>query len=596
MPWDLEQNGSFIRDTRAVVNADGQRRRFPGWGEIFVYGEANLAQPDRSEERPHVLLGELYSTALCGNDITGSCFYVIGSLASAAGIWAPLCALFASATLWLYRWVYTEAVTALPFNGGIYNILLNCSRSKRIASFVATLTILSYIATAVVSATSAANYAVSLFAPGSCDDRTADGCYVIPIAVSLIVLFAVLKLIGMSESAVVAAGIFTFHLVTMSVLACASVLFLFTHGDAMAVLQDNFHYTIDSGDHVGKLLQGLSAAMLGVSGFESSANFVEEQAEGVFPKTLRNMWVAVSFLNVGFVSLALGCIRLVVLVDNRKNALAFLASQVGGRWLQVWVTIDAGIILAAAILTSYVGVSGLCARMGGDRCLPQICARNGSITTLSFMTVCIAFVLATQGSTVKLEACYSFAFLAVMALFALSVFVLQTQRPMLPRAMTNNPLIPFLAATLVFTALYGAILSHFEVVPVFLSFWMTLAFIVLIFGARLKLLKACEKLLGLPLCVPRIAASISGLVSRVQHESSVVYFTKSGNLCRLNKALLYVKRNEDTNHCRIVHIWEDPSSVPRHLVHIGQLLDAMYPSVRVDTVFVKGKFGPVLID
>ena len=34
MPWDLEQNThrSFIRDTRAVVNADGagQRRRFPG--------------------------------------------------------------------------------------------------------------------------------------------------------------------------------------------------------------------------------------------------------------------------------------------------------------------------------------------------------------------------------------------------------------------------------------------------------------------------------------------------------------------------------------------------------------------------------------
>jgi len=31
--------------------------------------------------------------------------------------------------------------------------------------------------------------------------------------------------------------------------------------------------------------------MLGISGFESSANYVEEQKEGVFPKTLRNMWV-----------------------------------------------------------------------------------------------------------------------------------------------------------------------------------------------------------------------------------------------------------------------------------------------------------------
>merc|ERR1719247_1846928 len=400
----------------------------------------------------------------------------------------------------------------------------------------------------------------------------------------------------MSESAVVAAGIFTFHLATMSVLAIVSIFFLFTHGDAIDVLRANYHYTVDSGDHAEKLLQGLSAAMLGVSGFESSANFVEEQAEGVFPKTLRNMWVAVSLLNVGFISLAIGCIRLDALVVNRKNALAFLARQVGGRWLEVWVTVDAGIILAAAILTSYVGVAGLAARMGGDRCLPQIVATNGSITTLCFMTVCIAFVLALQGSTYKLEACYSFAFLAVMMLFALSVFILQTQRPMLPRAMRTNPLIPFCAATLVFIALYGALISHREVVPVFLAFWMTLAFIVFLFGSRLKLLKCMEKLLALPLCVPRIAAAISKLVGRVQQESSVVYFTKSGNLCRLNKALLYVKRNEDTNHCRIVHLWEDASSVPRHLVHMGQILDAMYPSVRVDTVFIKGKFGPAVID
>jgi len=39
---------------------------------------------------------------------------------------------------------------------------------------------------------------------------------------------------------------------------------------------------------------GFSAAMLGVSGFESSSNFVEQQRPGVFRLTLRNMWVAVT--------------------------------------------------------------------------------------------------------------------------------------------------------------------------------------------------------------------------------------------------------------------------------------------------------------
>lgn len=39
------------------------------------------------------------------------------------------------------------------------------------------------------------------------------------------------------------------------------------------------------------ILFGVSSAMLGVSGFESSSQFVEEQAKGVFVKTLRNMQV-----------------------------------------------------------------------------------------------------------------------------------------------------------------------------------------------------------------------------------------------------------------------------------------------------------------
>jgi hypothetical protein len=54
------------------------------------------------------------------------------------------------------------------------------------------------------------------------------------------------------------------------------------------------------------LVFGVSSGLLGVSGFETSANFVEEQAPGVFPKTLRNMWAAVGFYNPGSDKVALG--------------------------------------------------------------------------------------------------------------------------------------------------------------------------------------------------------------------------------------------------------------------------------------------------
>lgn len=45
------------------------------------------------------------------------------------------------------------------------------------------------------------------------------------------------------------------------------------------------------------ILYGFSAGLLGISGFETSANFVEEQKPGVFPKTLRNMWYIVTLFN-----------------------------------------------------------------------------------------------------------------------------------------------------------------------------------------------------------------------------------------------------------------------------------------------------------
>ena len=45
------------------------------------------------------------------------------------------------------------------------------------------------------------------------------------------------------------------------------------------------------------LLFGFSQGMLGVTGFETAANYIEEQRKGVYVKTLRNMWWSVFILN-----------------------------------------------------------------------------------------------------------------------------------------------------------------------------------------------------------------------------------------------------------------------------------------------------------
>jgi amino acid transporter len=66
-----------------------------------------------------------------------------------SGQLAPLCLLLVGFVLYLFKSVYGEAGTAIPLNGGAYNLLLNTT-SKSVASLAACLTILSYVATAVM--------------------------------------------------------------------------------------------------------------------------------------------------------------------------------------------------------------------------------------------------------------------------------------------------------------------------------------------------------------------------------------------------------------------------------------------------------------
>ncbi|WP_374761922.1 amino acid permease, partial [Dyadobacter frigoris] len=73
------------------------------------------------------------------------------------GQYAWLALIFVAIVLFLFRRIYGEVVGALPLNGGAYNVLLNTT-SKSNASIAACLTILSYMTTAVISASEAMHY------------------------------------------------------------------------------------------------------------------------------------------------------------------------------------------------------------------------------------------------------------------------------------------------------------------------------------------------------------------------------------------------------------------------------------------------------
>jgi amino acid transporter len=558
-------------------------------GEVRYISELETSG-EKEKTRP-VKLNQLLATSICGNDITSSCLYVSAICALYAGPYAPLSLLLVAGVLYLFRKVYGEVGTALPLNGGAYNVLLNTT-SKKFASLAACLTILSYIATAVISAYEAMHYAHQVWREMS----------VIPATILLLCMFAFLSILGISESAKVATGIFLFHITTLLLLvgACAVVVFQDT-----SRLVANFHQppTIGVGPAI---FFGFAAAMLGVSGFESSANFIEEQADGVFVKTLRNMWVAVAFFNPVISFLSLGILSLNDIEAHKETLLAHMGRQSALPILGHVVSIDAVLVLSGAVITSFVGVSGLVRRMSLDRCLPQfLLAENRWRGTnhwifLGFLGLCVSILVATHGEVEALAGVYTISFLSVMALFALGNLLMKVKRDRLRRDERASWPSVVLALTAVVAGLIGNVLLNPEHVKVFLLYFSLTILVVGIMFTRLSLLRAVMFIFqsiatSIKTSNDRVLLKLQNWVDAI-NSLTVIYFSRGDNLANLNRAALYVLENENLKRLEIVHVYKDEADIPVSLREHVDIVDREYPELAVDLILVQGTFGPALVE
>jgi len=491
----------------------------------------------------------------------------------------------------MFRKIYAEVVGALPLNGGAYNALLNTTSKSR-ASIAACLTILSYMATAVISAVEAMHYVHSIM----------PSLPVMVATVGLLALFMLLTIIGISESAVVAIAIFLTHLVTLLVLLVVGGLFLLSNG--LTLLGENLSTPSPDG-FTHAIFFGFCAALLGISGFESSANFVEEQAEGVFPKTLRNMWGAVSFFNPSMALLALALVPLAQVEGHHEALLAHMGQETGGTWLSWLISIDAALVLSGAVLTSYVGVGGLVRRMTLDRCLPQFLLktnRRGSShrILIGFFLLTVSVLLITNGKLTALAGVYTISFLAVMALFAIGNMLLKVKRNRLPRPTRASWPTVLIATVAVTAGLFGNAIRNPDYALVFIEYFVPAILIITIMLTRVSLLKGLLfSVRGLISTMSHplrgLARSIEGKIEEINAQE-VVFFTRGDNLANLNQAVLYVRRNEHTNRLKIATVVSNKDDVPERLRHDIRFLDEAYPEVRLDLAIVEGSFGPDLIE
>lgn len=538
-----------------------------------------------------VSLGELGATAICGNDISSSCLYVSALSIVYAGSYAWIALLMVAGVLFLFRKIYAEVVGALPLNGGAYNALLNTT-SKSIASLAATLTLLSYMATAVISASEAMHYTQALWA----------GLPVIPATIGLLAFFMGLTIIGIGESSKVAIVIFITHLVSLTVLVLAGALYVFTHG--LDVLQFNGRIPTEGGIFMA-LIFGFSAAMLGISGFESSANFVEEQKPGVFPKTLRNMWLVVSIFNPLTAFLALAIIPIPEVAEHQEALLSHMGGIAGGDWLRWVISIDAALVLSGAVLTSFVGVGGLIQRMTLDRILPQFLLRLNKRNSpyrimIAFFILCLSILLITKGQLAALAGVYTISFLLVMVLFGFGNILLKVKRSRLPRPERAGVLSLLIAIPAVIVALVGNAIMNPPYLAVFLEYLIPGILFVGVMLYRTTLLKGAlylskyisDKIFKL------VSAGNAFLINAISNinDQEFVFFTKNDNVSILNTVMIYVTENEQTRKLKIVTVLPPGGTVTPFLERDIEVLDRAYPEIKIEFIKLEGKFGPKLIE
>ncbi|KAG1859294.1 amino acid permease-domain-containing protein [Suillus subluteus] len=562
---------------------------FAGWGSIshliLTPQDIDQGEVELNLFREQQVLGQFTASALAANDILGGVFYTLPSVVAVAGVYSPLSLFVAALTLFLWRPVMEEMASALPISGAPYTYLLNVS-TKSVALLGAALLLLDFSATAVVSAATAASYLageVSLPFP-------------VYIGAALVfVLFTFVSLSGLRESARVATGILAMHGVVMIMLIVASVIAWGRGG--MAQLSSNWslgHVGLSPAVIARQVFNGICLGMLGLTGFECAPAYTSKMKKNCYPKVLRNLHLPALFLTSIMMLLVVALLPLDV-VENGNNILSLLAQKVAGRWLRIMVVVDAVVVLCAGVLTGILSACELLIKLSCDRVLPRVflatVPATGApyVTVVSFIAFSALIYAGTGANLIVVSQMFTMVWLAVMALFPISLILLRFSRPRLPRASQcslivvvgaisvtvtiaagNVAIDPIIAGWFALYLVILLVLFYMSQNKVTILRWIYWAYDQLPWLHRLQLTKGWG----------------DGLTQRMRslRRREVCLLAKTDEINNLFNMILYVRHNEETSCLKIVHF---------HSGDCGFLvLDEAFPEITVDLMFIEGQFDP----
>lgn len=281
----------------------------------------------------------------------------------------------------------------------------------------------------------------------------------------------------------------------------------------------------------------------------------------------------------------------------------------GGNGLGYVIAVDAFMVLSGAVLTSFVGVTGLLERMTLDRIMSQFLMKKNSRGSayrivLLFLLLSVSVLLITKGNVQLLAGVYTLSFLSVMALFGIGNILLKIRRSQLPRPEKAPWPGVIIAVLAVIAALLGNILMpakehHATNIGVFLYYLIPAIIFITIMLHRIVLLKlilhSIDALFNpIRKWVAKADIKIQNLINHINAQE-FVFFTKGDDLATLNKAVLYVCKNEHSKNLKIVRVSNQEDTPDQTLNQQISLINQEYPHINIELVTVEGTFSPQLI-
>lgn len=537
-----------------------------------------------------IKLGEWNATAICSNDILGSALFVTGITIIYAGIYAPLIFILVAAILYCYKTIYSEIVEALPVNGGVYTLYLNAA-SKSVASIAGIVTFLSFTASGVISAKTAIAYVHIIFP--------------IPILIAtilVIAIFGMLVLSGLKESAFVASVIFFIHIIVLSLFIGYGLAFYL---DGHSYLIDNLHHTSALISNHGGLLFSLflafSVCLLSISGFETAANFVEQQKVGIYAKTLKNMLIAFAFFNPLMTLIVLNSLKYQSIINTKDILFANVANVIGGPFFEYIVVVDVFLVLAGGVLTAYIGVCGLLSRMASNGSLPNILNKQNKnksypLIIISFFVISSSVLLFTKGDLLNLAGVDALTYLGELSLYAIGNLILKKTRQELRRKYHAPILLVFIALAATVIGIDGNIQSNINNLRFSSFYFIPLLLIVIIMlyqdNIVLFLLKVFSKIKPIEVLLVNYYKEIT--------DGRFIAFVH--NYEKIFRMLHYIESNETGTHVTFVHCkcdehkisGEGKKEIEEIIFHLQEA--GAFTHLKIDVQILRKPFGPKAID